>query len=153
MTLARVANVCKYSEIAIFSPKQKYRSLRNKTEHFMNLDFIAQKRCKHRPAYNVGHEHITIAIKEIWRNCMYQNRKKFMKIYRRTVNGHIAIMCPKTLHFSFFTLHSSTLILHTPFFTLQPSTFSLTVEDGVWHIRNPTCFYGYQMIRCWANKS
>ena len=34
---------------------------------------------------------------------------------------------------------SSLLILHPLFFTLHPSTFTLTVEVGVWHRRNPSC--------------
>ena len=50
-------------------------------------------------------------------------------------------LTPSILHYQSFTLCFTLSILHHPFFTLYPSTFSLKVEVGVWHWRDPTCFH------------
>ena len=46
---------------------------------------------------------------------------------------------PSILHSSSSTLHHPLLILNILFFTLFPSSFSPTVEVGVWQGRNPSC--------------
>ena len=46
-------------------------------------------------------------------------------------------------NYKHISIHSSLSTPHPPFFTLHPSTFSLIVEVGVWHGREPSCWLLY----------